>query len=133
MNSTDTPDTIDIFEPFGIPDGRVLVNGTITELTYTAPKPQKEQTTTDHLRHLGHAFRRAFTKVAEVPVICEALSRAIEEAVGTTIHTYLGKDADLETTIVPTFYRYVVSFFRSLIEMGVDSVAGIYLENSEGG
>lgn len=135
MKFISQPDTITIFQPYGIDDGRRLVGATVQQLEDATPPPDESRNhQTAMMRDLDQAFRSAYTTAASLPIVPEALDCAVEEAASTTIHTYLGEDACIETEVVPTFYRYVVTFFRSFIEFGVDPVAGVSLaDQSRGG
>lgn len=120
---TETCSTSDAaFLDYGLPNGQVLVPATYyvlsgrDEATYE-PSPA-------YVHRIADAFRTAFVRRADLPVVPEPVDAAVEDAVTATLHEFDG-EADLRTAVLPTFYRRVASYACTYLQWFPEGGVGI--------
>ena len=103
-----TCSTFDSFEPYGIEDGSVLVDR--AALLLDVPMTVEVTATDDVLSATSAAFRESFRRLTGRQAIPEPVAAAVDDAAAWTADDLGGATVDVETTLLPEFYRQLAAF-----------------------
>lgn len=118
------------FVEYGIHDGADIVHRTYYRLVRNGDR--RPAASSEFVDRLASAFRTAFVRGADTPLVPESIEAAIEEASGTIAHRLLDDpDADLRTDVVPAFYRAVARAYCAHPPADPETDVGIWFESDD--
>ena len=110
------------FPDYGLSNGRVLVPA--TDYVVSGRGEGTYEPSPAYVHRIADAFRIAFVRRADLPVVPEPVDAAVEDAVTSTLHEFDG-DADFRTAVLPSFDRRVASYACTYLQRFPEGGAGI--------
>lgn len=121
------------FQLYGIDDGSDLIPAMLDRLQTKGIDGIGAYTNNSDrfTRSLKHAFKKAFIAKATPPLVPEAVTVALDEAVEQTTKKFpqIGENgvakSDLRTQVLPYFYGRLVNEYHIAVKLGADRHTGV--------